>query len=222
MTYSPRASASPSTSGVQSTCQDRASRAGASSSAADRRAILGPGRDQRDDRGQRGDIALGRSDALFRAGVERQRRIGQRGERRCRVIHHRRQIGAASLARFDRAQQIGAAAGLRDRQQQRVVELGRRMIDRRHRWCGRADRHADHGLDQIFGEGRRVIRRAAGAGRYRARRRNAQPGAKRVHGSAIGRALPHEHLGRLGRFGEHQCGLGRIAHASAFNSATKS
>ncbi len=68
------------------------------------------------DRAEGGNVGFGRGHAQLPAGVQGNDLVGQFGEGRTGLVDEGDDEGAARLGALDGGQQVGALAGLRDRQ----------------------------------------------------------------------------------------------------------
>ncbi len=175
------------------------------------------------DRRERGDIRLGRGHALLFSRAERQRVVGKRGERRGFVVHEDHHHRPGFLRRLRGRYEIGAAAGLRDDEEQAIAQVLLHPVDGRHRRRGRSGEHAQACLDHVFREGRGMVGAAARAGDHRAGRARAQRRTQARCRGPVALELRANRGTRLGRFPEHPRAGGiddRAIHSAS--SATKS
>ncbi len=166
--------------------------------------VIAPVGAQLQDRGQRGQVTLGRGHAALGTGTERDHRIGQLRQRRILDVDQRHHARAGGLGRLGVAQQVRALAGLRDHQVQRALQLLPGLVDRPHRRRGRGGHQPQPGLEQVLGVGRGMIGTAARAGDHERRRVLAQVRGQRAHALVVAGELGGDHRGAGRGLVEHQ------------------
>ena len=128
--------------------------------------VVGPGGDNPHQRGERSDKTFGRGHAQFRSGAKRQDQFGCAGERTFRLVDEADGQGAGTARHRRRLDQIVAATGLRNAQEQLAVQIERAMILRGNVRRRRSDRDSEITLEQVLGEFRRMGRAASRAGHH--------------------------------------------------------
>ena len=127
-------------------------------------AVLGPARDEMQDRGQRGDVRLRGRDAGFDAGAQRHGVVCGARQRRLLGVDERDHAGPGLLALRSRRQQVRARARLRDREKQDALEICLARVDRADRRRRGRGEQTGACLDEIFRVRRGVVGAAARAG----------------------------------------------------------
>ena len=195
--------------------------------------ILRPVRDELRSGSQGCDERLRGGHAGLGACVERQHDLAGGREGRGRVVDEGDRQGPVVAPGLGEVEDIGAAARLGDGQEQRAAHARPGGIDGGHRWAdGRGDEPGAD-LEQVFGEGRRIVGTAPGAGDSEGRRGRAQPCAEIPAEAGILSQKTRHDVRRLPCFPQHRrAGWGgfpvRLRHGASVcgcpmvSSATKS
>ena len=136
-------------------------------------------RDQTQRSGERGDESFCRRDAQFGPGRHRQDEFASLRQRAIRIVDDGRGDRVGGARRGSRFDQVVARSGLRDREEQLILERKPAMIDAGDIRRRRRDRNAEISLDQMLGEGRCMRRASPRAGHDDVRRSAREPGDER-------------------------------------------
>ncbi len=169
------------------------------------RGVREQGSDDSGHRRELGDIALGGRDRELGSRPTGNRELGGGLERRIGRVRDRHGQRSAPPGGLEDRDKIGAAAGLREREEQAVRPVGRRTVDRRDRRRGQGHRPAELGLDQVSSVDGCVVRGSTSNDRDPAR-------LGRPNGIDHGRQcrrvedqLVFDHLGDLSNLLGHDC-----------------
>ena len=155
--------------------------------------------------GERRDEGLRGGDALLLARMQRQHDLAGGGERRGGVVHERHRQRAVVTPGLGEVENVRAAARLRHGEEERIAHARARLIDGGHGGTDGGRHEAGMDLEQIFDEGRRVVRAAARAGDGKGRRRRAQALAELAAQGRVALDEARDDLRRFLRLAQHTC-----------------